>query len=104
MINFYREYGNVFCINVPKRFFNSSIDLINNITESGYKDYVILMENEKEYLLICYDTFHKRCFDLKDYLGGKHCSKLDTFTAGFFLEYLKSLYKDRFLVYEKGEY
>ena len=88
MIDFYKEYGNVFAINVKRNFYLTKLDLIGKIIDSGYKDKLYILESNDEYLVIAYDTFNRRAYDLKDFIGGRHCCKLDTFSSGFFLSFI----------------
>lgn len=105
MIDFYKEYGNVFLIQVRKQDYGSEFELIHEITNSGYKDKAFVVEDREYYLVIAYQTFHRRAYDLKDSIHGRHCSKLDTFTSGFFLEFLNYSYDyyNKYLAYEKGD-
>ena len=67
MIDFYKEYGNVFLIQVRKQDYTSKLDLIVRITESDYKDKVVIIEDSNYYLVLAYQTFHRRAYDLKDF-------------------------------------
>lgn len=97
MIDFYKEYGNVFLIQVRKHDYNSELDLLVDITKSGYKDKVLILQDKDYYLVLAYLTYHRKAFDLKDAIHGRHCSKLDTFTSGFFMGYIEYSYDNDLL-------
>ena len=87
MINYYKDYGNIYIINLDKN--RSGLEIIEVLKD--FKGKSLVLNGKDAWYVILYDTFNRHAYDKYYELHGKSIHKLETLTGGILLSVIEDI-------------
>lgn len=85
MVNYYKEYGNIYIINFDKD--RSGLDIVKAL--ENFKGDSMVLNGCDTWYVILYNTFNKPAYDFYYDFKGKSIHKLETLTGSILLNVIE---------------
>ena len=87
MIDYYKDYGNIYIINLDRN--RSGLDIVDDLI--GFKGKYLLLNGKNYWYLILYNTFNRQAYNIYYDLKGKCIHKLETLSGGILLSVIEDI-------------